>query len=158
MREPEPLPAFFHFLGISIVELSPEQTVLRMDVPREFRSPYDRVHGGAIAALIDTASGTIVALNLPPTDRTATHEINVNYISFASEHTLLCTARVLGMGRSVATVEAEVRTEAGRLVAKGLGAYGVFPGKGTAATSPKKTATPRPRGARRRPATRRTAK
>jgi acyl-CoA thioesterase len=150
---------FFRFLGMSIVEVSPEQAVLRMDVPREFRSPFDRVHGGAIAALIDTAGGAIVAVNLPPNGRTATHEINVNYVSFAAEHTLLCTARVIGMGRSVATVEAEVRTEAGRLVAKALGAFGVFPGKDAAATSPSRTAAPRPRGARRRRSgTRRTAK
>jgi acyl-CoA thioesterase len=120
------LPEFFHFLGMSVVEVSAQEAVLRMDVPKGFRSPYDRVHGGAIAALIDTAFGVVVAVRLGPSGRTATHELNVNYVSFATEHTLVATARVLGMGRTVATVEGEVRTDTGRLVAKALGTFGVF--------------------------------
>jgi acyl-CoA thioesterase len=130
MQPAEKLPEFFDYLGMSVVEATNEQVVVRMDVPKGLRSPYDRVHGGAIAALIDTAFGIAVHCNLPPGDRTATHELNVNYISFAKEHVLLCTARVLGMGRTAATVEAEVRGDGGRLVAKSLGTFGVFRGKG----------------------------
>lgn len=126
MQAPVTLPEFFHFLGMSPVELSQEQCTIRMDVPKAFRSPFDRVHGGAIAALIDTALGVAVAVQLGLNARTATHELSVSYISFAPEHTLLCTSRVLGMGRTVATVEGEVRTEDGRLVAKALGTFGVF--------------------------------
>ena len=126
MRDPGNLPEFFHFLGMSVVEASAEQVVLRMNVPKGFRSPYDRVHGGAIAALIDTAFGAAVATRLGPSGRTATHELSVSYVSFAAEHTLVATARVLGMGKTVATVEGEVSTDDGRLVAKALGTFGVF--------------------------------
>ena len=120
------LPEFFHVLGMSVVETSPERAVLRMDVPTWFRSPFDQVHGGAIAAFMDTTFGAALAAKLSPQDRMATHELNVNYLSFAREHTLLCTARVLAMGQAVATVEGEVETEAGRLIAKALGTFGVF--------------------------------
>ena len=129
MHEQASLPEFFHFLGMSIIEASRERAVLRMHVPKGFRSPFQRVHGGAIAALIDTAFGVVVAAHLDTDDRTATHQINVNYVSFATEETLLATAHVLGMGRTAATVEGDVRTESGRLVAKALATFGVFPAK-----------------------------
>jgi uncharacterized protein (TIGR00369 family) len=86
------LPEFFHVLGMSVVETSPERAILRMDVPEWFRSPFDQVHGGAITAFMDTTFGAALAMQLGPKDRMATHELNVNFVSFAREHTLLCTA------------------------------------------------------------------
>jgi uncharacterized protein (TIGR00369 family) len=123
------LPAFFEYLGMTIACASPEEAVVRMQVPKQLLSPHGPVHGGAISFLIDTAIGIAVACRLAPGDRTATHELNVNYISFAARPVVIATARVLRLSRTVAHTEAEVRAEDGTLIAKALGTFGVFPRK-----------------------------
>jgi acyl-CoA thioesterase len=121
------LPAFFGYLGMTVVATGTDEVSVRMTVPEGLYSPYGMVHGGAVAALIDTAFGIVVACQLQPGSRTATHELNINYISFSRGPTLLCRARVLRLGSAVASVEGEVISEAGgALVAKALGTFGVF--------------------------------
>jgi uncharacterized protein (TIGR00369 family) len=119
------LPDFFHYLGISIDRATSEEAVLRMQVPKGLLSPFGLVHGGAIAALIDTAMGVAVVCRLSPRDRTATHELNINYISFAKPPVVIATARVVRVGRTVAHAEAEARAEDGTLIAKALATFGV---------------------------------
>jgi uncharacterized protein (TIGR00369 family) len=125
------LPAFFGYLGMTVVAAGAEGAAVRMTIPDGLYTPYGMVHGGAVAALIDTAFGIVVACQLQPGSRTATHELNINYISFSRGPTLLCRARVLRVGRAVASVEGEVISEAGgALVAKALGTFGVFRPRG----------------------------
>jgi uncharacterized protein (TIGR00369 family) len=120
------LPPFFGYLGMSVVRATREEAVVRMEVPAALLSPFGPAHGGAIAALIDTAIGVAVACHLSYEDRTATHELNINYISFAKEPVVLATARVLRLGRTVAHAEADARCEDGTLIAKALATFGVF--------------------------------
>lgn len=130
------LPAFFGYLGLTVVSAAPDDVAVRMTIPEELYSPYGMVHGGAVAALIDTAFGIVVAGHLPAGSRTATHELSINYISFSRGPTLLCRARLLRVGRAVASVEGDVISEAGgALVAKALGTFGVFRPRGKAAGS-----------------------
>jgi len=127
--QPVELPEFFEYLGMSIERAGPEDAVVRMHVPKQLLSPHGPVHGGAISALIDTTIGIAVACRLAPGDRTATHELNINYISFANNPVVIATARVLRLSRTVAHTEAEARSEDGTLIAKALGTFGVFPRK-----------------------------
>jgi len=120
------LPEFFEYLGMSIERATAEEAIVRMQVPKQLLSPHGPVHGGAISALIDTAIGIAVVCRLEPGDRTATHELNINYISFAAKPVVIATARVLRLSRTVAHTEAEARSEDGTLVAKALGTFGVF--------------------------------
>jgi uncharacterized protein (TIGR00369 family) len=120
------LPDFFQYLGLTVVEVSTEHAVVRMDAPKGLLSPYGPVHGGAIAALIDTAIGAAVAAHLPAGDRTATHQLNLNFISFARSPVVIATARVLRLGQTVAHTEAEARAEDGTLVATALGTFGIL--------------------------------
>ena len=123
------LPQFFEYLGMTIERATPEEAVVRMQAPSQLLSPHGPVHGGAISALIDTAIGIAVACRLQPGDRTATHQLNINYVSFSHIPVVIATARVLRLGRTVAHTEAEARGEDGTLIAKALGTFGVFPRK-----------------------------
>ena len=120
------LPEFFHYLGMSVVKAAADEAVVRMQVPKGLLSPYGPVHGGAIAALIDTTIGVAVACRMPHGARTATHELNINYISFSKEPVVIATARVIRLGRTVAHCESEARSEAGDLIAKALATFGIF--------------------------------
>jgi uncharacterized protein (TIGR00369 family) len=129
LRENRQLPPFFSALGMTVEEIGRERVVVRMDVPEAFYTPYGAIHGGVIAALMDTVGGMVVATHLTPADRTATHSFNINYTSFVREKSCRCVGRLLAMARNVATVEIEVVREDGTLAAKALGAFGIFRNK-----------------------------
>src|SRR5262249_47114367 len=123
------LPEFFAYLGMSIERADAEEAIVRMQVPSGLRSPHGPVHGGAISALIDTAMGIAGACRLHPDHRTATHQLNINFISFSPKPVVIATARVLRLGRAVAHTQAEARGEDGTLIARALATFGVFPRK-----------------------------
>jgi uncharacterized protein (TIGR00369 family) len=119
------IPDFMRALGLSIERTDEREAVLRMDVPDGLMSPFGTVHGGAIAALFDTGLAVAIAHRLGPTDRIATHNLNVSYVTFARERRLHCHARVVSLRTAVAIAEGEVVTEAGGLVAKAVGTFGI---------------------------------
>jgi uncharacterized protein (TIGR00369 family) len=119
------LPAFMVLLGLSVEQADGTEARLRMDVPADLMSPFGAVHGGAIAALLDTGLAVAIAGRLAPADRIATHNLNVTYVAFSRDRVLRCRARVLSLRRAVATAEGEVMTGDGALVAKAVGTFGV---------------------------------
>src|SRR5438034_936381 len=88
-------------------------------------SPFGAVHGGFIAALLDTGFGIALHRRLDAADRVATHSLNVTYVAFSRERLLFCRTRVVSLRKAVAVVEGEVTTGDGTLVAKALGTFGV---------------------------------
>ncbi len=129
LRENRELPPFFSALGMTVEEIGTERVAVRMDVPEAFYTPYGAIHGGVIAALMDTVGGMVVATHLTPADRTATHSFNISYTSFVREKSCRCIGRLLAMARNVATVEIEVVREDGKLAPKAPGAFGIFRNK-----------------------------
>jgi uncharacterized protein (TIGR00369 family) len=119
------LPPFMTLLGLGIERADEHEAVVRMDVPDALMSPFGAVHGGAIAALFDTGLAMAIARRLAATDRIATHNLNVTYVAFSREPLLRCRARVVSLRKAVAVAEGEVVTEAGTLVAKAIGTFGV---------------------------------
>src|ERR1044071_9296022 len=61
---------------MTVEEIGADRVVVRMDVPEAFYTPYGAIHGGVIAALMDTVGGMVVATQLTPADRTATHSFD----------------------------------------------------------------------------------
>jgi acyl-CoA thioesterase len=119
------VPRFMEVLGLSIERADAEEVVVRMDVPDALMSPFGAVHGGFIAALLDTSFGVALHRRVDAADRIATHNLNVTYVAFSREQVLHCCARVVSLRKAVAIVEGEVTTGDGTLVAKALGTFGV---------------------------------
>jgi len=119
------VPPFMDMLGIAIERADEREAVVRMDVPTPLMTPFGTVHGGAVAALFDTALAIAIARRLAPADRIATHNLSVTYVAFSREAALVCRAHVVTLGKAVAVAEGEVVTGTGTLVAKALGTFGV---------------------------------
>ena len=119
------LPRFMEVLGLTVERADAEEVRVRMDVPDALMSPFGAVHGGFVAALLDTTFGVALHRRLEPADRIATHSLNVAYVAFSREQLLFCRARVVSLRKAVAIVEGEVSTGDGTLVAKALGTFGV---------------------------------
>jgi len=87
------LPGFMELLGLTIERADAEEALVRMDVPAALMSPFGAVHGGFIAALLDTSLGIALQRRLGPADRIATHNLNVTYVAFSREQLLFCRTR-----------------------------------------------------------------
>lgn len=88
--------------------------------PAEFHyNPIGVVHGGLVSTLCDSAMGCAVHTKLAAGMAYTTLEIKVNMVRPITAKTgkLTCVGTVIHVGRSVATAEARVEDEQGRLYA-----------------------------------------
>jgi acyl-CoA thioesterase len=95
----------------------------------QFNNSMGRIHGGYLAALIDTAMGWAVATKMPPSTGFGTVDMSVKFVRKFEVATgpVLATARVLHAGRTMITTECKVADKAGLLYAHGLGTFLVYP-------------------------------
>ena len=114
-----PVPPALRTLGIEPVEVTPGHVSFRLD-PAEFHlNPFGLVHGGVLAAMLDTAMGCAVHSLLPAATGYVTGELNVRFLrpGLLSTGSLVCTGTVLHAGTSTMVTEARVVDEQDRVIA-----------------------------------------
>ncbi|HWE06523.1 MAG TPA: PaaI family thioesterase [Rhizomicrobium sp.] len=113
-----PLP-LARLLGIVLRQAGRDCVVAEMTVRDDLCTLGERVHGGALMALADTAAATGTAVSLPDgAAGTTTIESKTNFVSGAALGTkLIATAAPIHRGRQTQVWQTHVETEAGRLVA-----------------------------------------
>lgn len=115
-----PLP-FIDHLGIERVPSEEGRALLALEIKPAFRNSWKAAHGGVIMTLLDSAMSLAARLHLHSApDGILTIEMNAKFISPGLGKRLSAEGRVIG-GRSTLFCEAEVRDEAGKLLAKGMG-------------------------------------
>jgi uncharacterized protein (TIGR00369 family) len=117
-----PASPFARRLGLEIEHLDAGGAELRLPFDAEHATFGDTVHGGAIAALIDTAGMVAAWGDDQPTDTPAgaTVSMAVDYVAAARGSDLVARARVVRRGRSLCFVQVDVVDEDERVVATGL--------------------------------------
>src|SRR5262249_4367376 len=108
---------FLHWIGIEIIDAGPGWVHERLPIRPEFFQP-DVVHGGVIYSLADTVAAHAVLTMIYPKEWATTVEQKINFLRPATSGAILATARVVQLGNRIGYCEAEVATEAGKLVAK----------------------------------------
>jgi uncharacterized protein (TIGR00369 family) len=108
----------FGFLGVTLESLSPERVVLGLPFREEFLQGAGVVAGGIMAALADEAMAHLVLMNLEEDRTTATIEMNLRFLKPLKKGGLKAEAVIVKKGRQVFTVAADVRDEAGQLLAQ----------------------------------------
>ena len=107
--------AFQRFLGLELVAFDAAAATVTLRAP--WRKDFERGpdsgqwHGGIIAAIADIAGDF------------ATIDLRIDYLQPAIETDLTAHARALRVGRSIGTVDVELRDKADRIVATGRGTY-----------------------------------
>jgi uncharacterized protein (TIGR00369 family) len=110
---------FAAFLGIELLEASPEVVHARLKWSAERCTAGGIMHGGAIMALADNGGGICAILNLPEGARgTATIESKTNFLRAIRGGAVGATTRPLHKGRALIVVETELSDDSGKLVAK----------------------------------------
>lgn len=114
---------FGRLLGFEPVEASPGRVVLRLPFNDKLLQSFGRVHGGAIFALADHASGWAAYTMLDEGERCATLEMKINYIAAVDNEDCIAFAQVIHRGRTSVVIETDLKTTDDRLVAKTLATF-----------------------------------
>jgi uncharacterized protein (TIGR00369 family) len=121
MRSFVPASPFAQELGIELVDLHPDRAELRLPWSPRLATMGDVVHGGAIAALLDTA-GMAAAWSddtIPENLAGATVSMSVSYTAAARATALTARANVVRRGRSLCFCEVTVVDAADAVIAHG---------------------------------------
>ncbi len=114
-----PRPPAMQTLAIEPGDAGPGRVSFRLE-PEEFHlNPFGLVHGGVLAALMDSAMGCAVHSLLPAAVGYVTSELNVRFVrpALATGGTLVCTGEVVHAGRTTMVATARVVDEQERLIA-----------------------------------------
>ena len=116
---------FSEALELEVEEVSPDYVCMRMPFSMKRTTLADIVHGGAIAALIDTVATAAAwsGVDAPETYRGTTIGFSVSFLSAARGVDLVAEARVTRRGRSICFIDVIVRDPQGDPVASGLVSY-----------------------------------
>ena len=124
---------FVQLLGVEIVEISPDRSLLRLALRPELLNPHGLVHGGALFTLADNAAGCAAS-----TDGRVyvTQESDIHFLRAQSTGAVTAEARVIHRGRSTVLVEVSLTGEGDRLLAAASFTYFCVDGSGIARSSP----------------------
>jgi uncharacterized protein (TIGR00369 family) len=113
-------------IGLSVVELGPDQAVLRLDpspLALVDAEPRSFLHGGALATCVDTA-GWHAVVETSPGSWIAV-DLRCDFLRLAGSEPHRVTARCIRAGRTLALADVEIAVwdDATRVVALGRARY-----------------------------------
>ena len=117
--------SFVKLLGMKFVSIEPGKAVLSMPIKEDIHTNIHKtVHGGAFAALIDTAMGSAC---FSMRRKVVTTDLSLSFIrNVPSGEEVIAKASVIHAGRSTMVVDGELYDERGKLVMKGKGTFCVL--------------------------------
>jgi uncharacterized protein (TIGR00369 family) len=114
---------YLRWLGLHVVSFEEKEIEVKAKWREEWvaNPTVQQTQGGILAALIDFAADFAL---VPKLGRLVpTIDMRVDYHRMARRGDLTVKGRVIKLGRQVSVCEAEIRDEAGELVASGRGTY-----------------------------------
>ena len=114
---------FNDWMGLSITKLDEESIEISMKWREEMISnPKARwTHGGILGALVDVTADFMIAAKLGAPAPTV--DLRIDYHRAATPGDLKAVGRIIRIGRTFSTAEAEVLDSEGKLIASGRGVY-----------------------------------
>lgn len=103
-------------LGVRREVIEKDRVVLSMEVGPKVHQPFGVLHGGASAALAESAASIGANLNCAAGYVALGAEINANHVRSVASGTITATAVPVHVGRTTQVWTIEVRTEEGKLV------------------------------------------
>ena len=102
-------------LGFDLIEVDEGRVVFAAEPGEQHYNPIGVVHGGLAATLLDSAMGAAVHSTLPQGRAYVTLEVKFNLVRAMTAATgrVLAEGKVIHAGKTVATVEATLRSEEG---------------------------------------------
>jgi uncharacterized protein (TIGR00369 family) len=118
---------YFLLLSMEIKDLQWGTCLLEVELGEKHLQPFGKVHGGAIASVVDAAAFWAVFPQVEKGMGLTTVEMKLNYLAPAEKGKLVAQGRCIKMGRTLALGETYVRNGEGALVAHGTATMMVVP-------------------------------
>jgi uncharacterized protein (TIGR00369 family) len=110
----------YRHMRMEVQDAGEGRSRITLKATEQMHTLYGMLHGGVAATILDTACSIALGTLLEPGEISVTVDLRVNYISNLKEGTLACEGRVIHRGKQTGVSDAEVRDEAGNLVAVGM--------------------------------------
>jgi len=120
---------FRDLVGVTLTKVDNGYSHCVLKVGKKLLNPAGIVHGGALYTLADSGMGAALFSLVDGGELFLTVETSVFYFKAVSSGTLTCESRVVHKGKRVAVMEAEIKNGE-RLVAKAVGTFSIYKGKG----------------------------
>ena len=105
--------------GFELLETDDGTPAFRWTVPTEYCNSAGNLQGGVMAAFADAVLGGLCASEIPNDFYPALAEMKIQFLRPApAGSTITATGRVLKTGKRLIFVEAEIRSEDGKMLAK----------------------------------------
>ncbi|MDD3718777.1 MAG: PaaI family thioesterase [Actinomycetota bacterium] len=118
---------FYALIGMEVAGLARGEARIRVDAGPRHCDESGYVHPGVVFSLADAASGVAMATCIPRgSRRVVTVEMKANFIAPAGRGELTAVGKVLQTDGDIAVSEAQVRDEAGDLVATSMATFMVL--------------------------------
>lgn len=114
---------FAKLLGIEVELIEPGHAVLSMKMRDDLMRNGRIAHGGAVAALIDSAMAFAIIPMLAENEHSVTVDLTIHYLRPVSEGLARASARVVRAGKRVITVSAELFDGNEKLAATAISTY-----------------------------------
>jgi uncharacterized protein (TIGR00369 family) len=114
---------FAKLLGIEVESVEPGHAVLTMNLRQDLMRNGGIAHGGAVAALIDSAMAFAIIPMLAENEHSVTVDLTIHYLRPVSEGLARASARVVRAGKRVITVSAELFDSNEKLAATAISTY-----------------------------------
>ena len=127
---------YFRLLSMEIRELARGRALLEANVAEKHLQAFGYVHGGVFASIIDTAAFWAAFCDLDENEGITSVDLKLNYLKPVREGRLIARGKRIKMGKKLGLGEAEIRSEDGKLIARGTSTLIVLPGFGLAGGPP----------------------
>ena len=126
----------YKLIGMQVVEARPGYSRFRLPFRQELTQPMGVMHGGALAAVADSAVA-IALWGLVGMDKIfTTIEMKMNFIGAVGSGEVIAEGNIVHCGRTTAIGEVTMKNQDGRLVGKCLATYMIMPVEGSGGQSP----------------------
>jgi uncharacterized protein (TIGR00369 family) len=115
--------AFNEAVGLRLAGWSEGRATVELDITGDHLNRSGYVHGGVLMTLIDVACGFAGTWSEDGTRLAVTLDLTTSFVAPGRAGRLTTLATVTGGGRKIYFARAEVRDEAGALVAMGQGSF-----------------------------------
>lgn len=117
---------FAQLLGFNYVRADAHEAVIEVTPLPEHCNERGMVHGGFLAALLDTTTGWAVHVVLPEGTAAPHFQLAVQYLNAAVPGVpLICVGRATKCGRRAAATDAEISQD-GKVVARAIASHAVL--------------------------------
>jgi uncharacterized protein (TIGR00369 family) len=114
----EVIPPVAKLIGFELRSVEPGKSRVEFEAGPQHWNPMGGLHGGILCDIADAAMGIAYASTLVEGESFTTVELKMNFLRPFKEGHLVAAGWVVNGGRTLGMTEAEVRDDAGRLIAK----------------------------------------